>query len=181
MTPPCLTRAPLVGALLAVGLILTACPKQRPRHDSLLAPLVDARGRIVGNVEAHASDSGVQLTAKVYALPRASEFWLVTHAAGACTGHTFSDAGPPWTPVGASGPMRLGPLLPDDQGRAVVNAHDPAVTLSGVRNGLAGRAVVLVRASEEELPRACGVLAPPPESEVRVSGEQPQITDAFDL
>jgi len=171
---PRLLLLPLLGLL--------GCPKRTPdTPDSLLAALVDERGRAVGHVEARTGSRGVDITARVYALPRQSRFVLRVHAGSACTGHTFSDAGPPWTPAGASGPTTLGPLVPDDRGRAVLNASDPALTLAGVRNGLNGHAIVLARVGQEPLSRACGVFGPPPDDEAEVQGDQPQITDAFEI
>lgn len=168
---------------LSAALLACACAK-RPAAapERLLAPLLDERGRVVGNLEAVTTGSGVAFTARVYALPRDGQRWVLRlHAGDGCTGHTFSDAGPTWGPPGSSGPTRLGPLVPDDRGRAALTGQDGALTLAGVANGIAGRPVVLARDDDDAIARACGVLGPPPEEEVKVGGEQPDITDAWEL
>lgn len=173
------------AALVPASLVLLAaadCKKPPSAATTeLLAPLVDERGRTVGTVEAEPSDRGVALSVRAFALDAGDEWEISVRSGRSCTGHTFSEAGPPWTPPGASGSTVLGPLRPDERGRASLHATDPALTLAGRANGLDGRAVVLRKVGEGSPPRACGVLAPPPTQEIRVGGDQPEITDAWEL
>lgn len=174
-------RPPLALLMLAWS-GLSACPKPAPlAPEAAIAALTDGRGRIVGSVEVHPGVSGLQLIARVYSLPKDRTYDLALHEGGSCEGEGFEAVGPPWTPPGSKRPTRFGPLQADPRGRAALRASDPGLTLTHPANGVIGRSIVLVPGEDDVAPHACGVFTPPVAQEIRVGGEQPQMTEAWEL
>jgi hypothetical protein len=167
--------------LLPLLFLLAACPKRVPEPPPEARALLSAPdGTELGRLVARPGDQGLELFAHAWGRPPGTTWHMVLRAGEACSGQSFSGAGPAWRAPGAAHPARV-VLEASERGVAKGRATDRGLTLVGTANGVLGRPVLLLPPGEDPVPVACGVLQAPPPTEVQVGGDQPELTEAWEI